>query len=1606
MALYRTISDRGLWKKNQRNQDPQPQHFHKPQYIDHQGPQVTYSRLSLGEGYRTNSRQSIPDINKDIAAANQRFDQVYSSQSGRNFKSCPTTPRATTPTRYLSRSRATLGGQETDIDHGDHGEYLSSHAVISRSTFSRGSYAPSPYNTGSIYGQTFAEDDRYSFESRSLTAYSNYSERDSVIDSNYRYPYAREPAYNYQYQPEPRIIETRDNPVLQQVNNNPAYDANNVVNLFLQKSFFPNVTNNNDFSGDAPVVNGVKPSYNSNSTVSPVSDSQTEPSSATPVSSPGYNTRAAIAQLKKEFLSREPEKPALRRPRANKYLQNRRSSAGGQAVTPSGDTEDSCQQPVTVPAPPRSPSPPPIVALDREPGSRAPSAAPVAPVPVPGAAIESNLVTVAPVASVTCEPPVPARVPTPPVSLETTGAPQPGPGHNNSAVETGCPMEQAFSLSDTVQSQDIPKLHHAQLCSLPKDTTYSSSSFSSSEEDAVDSARSLMVSINPVSLVRSEVESVQVQRIEAPPQRQNIWGPSPRHSVQHEHLQLQLVSEQENPVTSMGDQIFTHSASSFHPPAHMNFDEEQHGTYINYQTEQVDSSVRATQYKSSRSVSFENALDTETEAEEAPQLIERESEDDPILLERSFQDPAFANFVDSQKEKSPEKPKKKGFLSSLFKKSSKRQQPYGDDYIHIERKLDIWENSESEADSKIHDMMDQSPRFHFLKGDASPRPPVDMNCPVPVVPMPGSPAARRLFPDNDDHDLIEDHNQLHRVEDHGTRQEMLPTPQNSYGQQYDERNHETIHSMKVSPALSHIKPNICEISKFHEEAQPSMDNSLPHQKPTSLDDLIDDFNKKQSVEISSPVSTEQPRFIPEHERTQEIDIDALLNLSDTPEETEEELLEEEEQGQFSFTSSTQQTIYQRELSQDQNTLASMPEVVDHEPVHEQSQNETEAYLDEEKRLEMEQTDLVKHNMALEQELRERENERMKIANDIGEISTEVTVHQEERPKSVNTSFSERKKPKSMFNFSSFRKPKNKELSKHRPNNDTHSPNQSLNESFQKQGKPEEVQQSTTEDDLATKIVREIQKSTAELDINQAPNQKPSFFNSNNLRKSVRGTNKKRNPKEHHVDGTEIEKDEPVTSVADNLHTFEDHPDLSLESRKEKKPGFFSLRSSSKDRKNQRRPVSEVEAPQVEEIQTITKSKSDSNGFGSLFGSKSGSKSQERQKRTSSSPQPELINGDLPQLPKSDLHIDQDNAHDGINDEFLDQVKIQQNEKKEKGKGFSLFGSNKAKPHSKYISPESKKTQNKTIPKTNPPRPTSKPPLPPSKPVSGLTDFFASQPDQHESPPFSQEMPVPINQSPAPPLNQTENGTADLSTTPLSSNSHSANRNQESFDTSDNRRVSDTLNDRKSSFLQSTLQMPPDLQARPQMPDPRSSQSPLTETPRPPSQAQVSSLNSSFSEDPVKLRQTGRQSGRFRKSSSGLAEPQRVSVQRPKSSLSPSGTGTMMNSLIVDSMTRPTTPHHPSQTGSSPDSQPSDQRKKSSTISRTESYRRARGTEDDRPKIVKRNDTYTSLPHQQGTNLRRGNSEDSLRNALDRDQQSGQMPRSKSRQEKKGECNVM
>ena len=42
MPIYRTVSDRGLWKKyHKAEQAGQPQHFHKPQYLDRNKPVVS-----------------------------------------------------------------------------------------------------------------------------------------------------------------------------------------------------------------------------------------------------------------------------------------------------------------------------------------------------------------------------------------------------------------------------------------------------------------------------------------------------------------------------------------------------------------------------------------------------------------------------------------------------------------------------------------------------------------------------------------------------------------------------------------------------------------------------------------------------------------------------------------------------------------------------------------------------------------------------------------------------------------------------------------------------------------------------------------------------------------------------------------------------------------------------------------------------------------------------------------------------------------------------------------------------------------------------------------------------------------------------------------------------------------------------------------------------------------------------------------------------------------------------------------------------------------------------------------------------------------------------
>jgi hypothetical protein len=50
------------------------------------------------------------------------------------------------------------------------------------------------------------------------------------------------------------------------------------------------------------------------------------------------------------------------------------------------------------------------------------------------------------------------------------------------------------------------------------------------------------------------------------------------------------------------------------------------------------------------------------------------------------------------------KPKKKGSIFSFFKKSGRKRNPYGDDFIHVEPKQDGEQQSDSEQDERIPDL--------------------------------------------------------------------------------------------------------------------------------------------------------------------------------------------------------------------------------------------------------------------------------------------------------------------------------------------------------------------------------------------------------------------------------------------------------------------------------------------------------------------------------------------------------------------------------------------------------------------------------------------------------------------------------------------------------------------------------------------------------------------------------------------------------------------------------------------------------------------------------------------------------------------------------------
>jgi len=1687
MPLYRTISDRGLWKKNQKNEDPRPQHFHKPSYIDKSKPVITYSQLQLGDGYRYNSKQSIPDINKDIDAANARFDEAYSdgfsSRRNRNFKSCPTTPRATTPTRSLSRSRV-FSDRESEHDNCYMNGVRARNSTVSQCS------QQNPYIPSNLYGGTgqyYPEDDRCSFESRSLTAYSNYSERDSIIDNNYRYPYAKEPTYkdNYDYlYPDPRTIE-RENPF--QSGKTVNYEAENVVNMFLQKSFFPNVLNNN-FIEDNKDIEKVD---DSNSTVSPSSATDTpgstnfEPPYATSSPRSRSNSRAAIAELKKSFLAKEPEKPVLQKPKVNKYLKNANQWKIVQPKT------------ITYPKPEQ---------LDN--------------VNIPDRLEISN--------------PMPATY---------------YENHLNGNLETPLHGMESHFMCDTVKAEQVPKLHHAEIIHVRKETTSTSecSSTSSEEEELLDSSRSIMVNINPLpprtqTKIDRTQTSISTPKLEAPPQKQNIWGPNPRHVPIQKQVSSDLYPSSEEIVDSSASRtVFTHSASTFQARSEPSVEDLSESCSESVANEQHIVAYMENNTENSESGTF-NAEDLVLKMSEPDNWKQTEMDLDvkPILPERSFQDPAFANFHESNQtsDKFQQKQKKKGFFSSLFKKPNKRKQPYGDDYIHIERRVENDETSDSDVDRKIQDLHDQSPRFHILKQEGATHDSIAPGL-KPVVPMPGSTAHRQLFSnleisaqhnafppieqnfDASSHgkysvsDTTNSFQQIqtfqtnelwsesaHHVVEGTTVPEMIGQHEkNSYNISIEQKDENYMIADNISQKVdlqrkpSDGKPTDLDAMLTQQQVQPSLERKLSISKPTNLDDLTNHTAEFHSIipqgnrerEIVSP-------FIPEHERTQEIDIDALLALPETPEETEEEV-EAENLQYVAADPSDIQVFNQREIAIEQL------------------------------KLEEEQRYLENQNMVLQQQLMEKENERLRDQTNV--LSSMLVQHsvesgysefnqpnngipsddlyrsarQEEEKNNELISSEEntdneavgRRRPKNFFNFNSFRKPKQKDKANNigKSESETSAPSDSdttpddVNKEFsqvlvEKRSKgisnvfslqkaknrhsyhptvPEEqvseyindenvsintfvekaevevnVKQkvkrkgftdifktnetslkpsdssslpkqedkelypivtqnsrlSSTEDvsdDLATQIVREIQKSTTELNFksqsmpklnsNKNPNKNniSSVFASGGIRMSMRKSKKKEIKEEDptssscNEDNEKESKNENEVSediATDHEHIHDSRPrSHSLHQKKEKKSTFgemFGIRSSSRDRKQARRPISEGNIKNSEEHQngnedtneilgnggeiplvqaSKRKEAKPQSGLGALFGStkqkKQRSKSQERNKK----PQQQLPN-DRTDQPERGIESVAD---------LLAQNPVKQSAKKPQTKGLTpLFGN-------------TMRAQNVPGNQNNPSRPMERPPLPPTSATP--------------------------NNNPATNLHSLNNS---YSYSPSPTQSNNENLQSQAIIV-DNQRISPNNYDtqqmgrnQEESLRSSRL----------------SSSSPAQQTP----DVGQNALNDSGT--PGKMRQTGRQSGRFRKSStmsniSGI-QTNSSNLQRQTSFSSQAATNDaqsmFMDSIIADPQSRPITPHNP------------EPRKKVSSISRTESYRKARGQVDDTPRMAKRNDTYNSLPRskKQVRQLRPSNSEDSLRNAINREENVSPPQRQKSgrqgRKGKDGECSVM
>ena len=618
-----------------------------------------------------------------------------------------------------------------------------------------------------------------------------------------RYPYAKE------------LLNLPTNPNLSLEKTNPFLsgeplnqEAENVVHLFLQKSFFSQLKNLNNNTPPSPPLPGKIEDLQS-----PISFKSETEKSGTPryPSSPysaSYSTREKIRQLRKSFLEADPSASILNKPKVNKYLSKERSGS-----------------------------------IESSPSSALP---------------------------------------------ESTDSSE---DQSCSCMALSPDLSENNYLTDTVKMEELPKVHHAEIVSVRReDSNSSSESETSSDDDTSINSKNIMVDIKPIPDV-SEPDGVSdsasdniTPRLEAPPQKQNIWGPGNRKKS----------------LESGGDAF--NESPELADTAPVNHNKIETDLFPNtefapmYENRKVRGEIMKDFGEPLLSSSPMLGLDTGDNAGEFYQ----------INPDHRFQDPALSNYQESSQayaldEDYDYRPKKKGFLS-FFKKPGRTKDNGSDDFIHIDPRSETGLRSDSEEEEREYQDLygDQSPRFHIL-------PPTSRTDDSSPVSIPAVPAQKSLFqphssePVNMNLSQSPQYTQAQHVinlPDCVPNQDDIPPPTNL-----------PVIDLGVSLVFGETDLD----AVFKERLERKLDRKLSTSKPTNLDELMDEpleSTRHNESFLSEPdpepalIPDPEPvseRFYPEHERTQEIDIDAILGLDCTPEETEEEM--EKEQNSFYSNSS-------------------------------------------------------------------------------------------------------------------------------------------------------------------------------------------------------------------------------------------------------------------------------------------------------------------------------------------------------------------------------------------------------------------------------------------------------------------------------------------------------------------------------------------------------------------------------------------------------------------------------------------------------------------------------------------------------------------------------